>query len=160
MGQKIVQMYDPKSHSGFQSSGGRSKDFEASDVEEAEQEIARDRLSYLRDSAAYSPQWIGEADIKGAVADVVLMSPAGMPQFKIFVDRKTHHVVKEEYRGKNIEGTPVKEELFLEDYRKVGKVTMPHRTTIVQDGQPFLSGQTQRYSWDPIPAEKLKKSAS
>jgi hypothetical protein len=98
--------------------------------------------------------------VKGAIADVLLMSPAAGPKFKVFVDRKTHHVVKEEYRGKNIEGAPVREELFLEDYRKVGAVTMPHRTTILQDGQPFLEGQTQSYSLEPIPADKFKKSAS
>jgi len=87
----------------------------------------------------------------------VLMSPAGLPKFKVYVDRTTHHVVKEEYRSKNFQGTPVQEELYLEDYRKVGSVVMPHKVTIIQDGQPFLSSETQSLDWGAIPADKFKR---
>lgn len=158
MGQKMVQVYDAGADQGFQSAGGRSKDFDTTELQEARDDLAREYILYLRTASDYTAQWIGEAEVLGGQADVVLMSPpGGRATFKVFVDRKSHLVVKHEYRGRNFQGAPVNEELLLEDYRKVGSLLMPHKVTILQDGEPFLSSEATSIGWETIPPEKFKK---
>jgi hypothetical protein len=157
MGQKIVLAYDAEGKSGFQSAGGQTRDLEGAQLAEAADDLARDLVACLRDPSAYSPQWIGEGDVKGAKADIVLMKPPGLASFKLFVDRTTHHIVKQEYRGTNMQGVPVDQEVFLEDYRKAGPLLLPHKTSVLQDGQPAMGYESTGFSWDPIPAEKFKK---
>jgi zinc protease len=160
MGQKMVQVCDAGANTGFQSVGGRAKDLEPADLEEARDEMARDGIQYLRTAGDYAPQWIGEADVKGVKADVLLMTtPAGKSKFKVFVDQKSHLVVKHEYRGRSFQGAPVNEELFMEDYRKAGTLLMPHKLTILQDGQPFMSSEATSIGWEPIPPEKFRKES-
>lgn len=115
-------------------------------------------ITVLRNIGDYDPPWLGDGEVKGAAADVVLMRPNGGTPFKIFVDRKTRYVVKAEYAGKNpMLGTPVHEELYLEDFRKGGLV-LPNRSIVVQDGEQFLRIETTSFSWAPIPMDKFRKS--
>lgn len=160
MGQKMVQVYDGEAQTGYQQGPMGSKDFEPGELAEVRSEQARDLLVYLRDPAAFAPQYLGQADVKGAAADLVLLSPEGRERFKVYVDRKTHLVIKEEYRSKSFQGAPVQEERFLEDYRKAGGLLLPFRSTIHQDGQPHVSSQVTSYGWDAIPADKFARSQS
>lgn len=160
MGQKIVQVFNAGMNLGFQSMGPQAKDMESSELAQAKSEQARDFVEFLRNADAYSPQYLGEADVKGAPADVLLLSPAGLERFKVFVDRKSSLVVKEEYKGRNFQGAPVHEELFLENYKKVGALTLPHSATVVQDGEQFLKSETSSFSWTVIPVEKFRKTES
>jgi predicted Zn-dependent peptidase len=161
MGQRMVQAFSSAANAGFQSAGGQSGDFDAAQIQEAKDEMAQDFVVYLRDPDPYRPQWIGEADVRGAVADVVLMSPPSGRTFKVFVDRGTQRIVKQESRGKNLQGAPVAEEVFYEDYRRAPNgVQLPHRVTLIHDGEPFLSSETTSLTWDAIPAAKFTKSES
>lgn len=159
MGQKMVQAYSSGANAGFTSARGQVMDMDSDDVEETRSDIARDFLNFLRDPAPYAPQWIGESNVGGAPADIVLMSPAGLKKFKVFVDRKTHYIVKQEGHGKNFQGAPVQEEIFLEGYKKSGALIVPHKVKVLQDGQDFLSSETNSFGWEAIPADKFKKSA-
>jgi zinc protease len=160
MGQKMVQVFNDKANLGFEQAPQGGKDFDSAELEEARADFARDRILYLRDFASYKPQWLAEADVNGAKTDVVLMSPPGRKTFKICVDQKTHMVVKEEYPGKSFQGAPVYEEHFLEDYKKIGAVLMPHKITVNQDGKAFLSSSVTGFTLGEIPAEKFKKTQS
>jgi hypothetical protein len=136
------------------------QDLDADKRAEMKSDRQRGLLTFLRKAGEYNPQYLGQADVKGAPADVVLMRPAGGKPFKLFVDRKTRYVVKAEYAGRNpMMGTPVHEELFLEDFRKVGGLVLPHRSIVVQDGEQFLRTETTSFSWAPIPIEKFRKSS-
>ena len=160
MGQKIVQAFSASANSGFKSMGGKSQGMDAADLQDAREELARELVLAIRDAESYAPQWIGLGEVRGAPADIVLMSPPGAEKFKLFVDRTTHRVVKQEYRGKSFQGTPVREEVFLDDYRKVGAVVLPHKSEIKQDGETAISSETQQIGWDPIPADKFLKIES
>jgi zinc protease len=160
MGQKMVQVYDGQAQTGFQQGPMGAKEFEPQDIADARSEQARDMLVYLRDPEVFRPQYLGEAEVKGAAVDVVLLSPEGREKFKIYVDRKTQLVIKEEYRGKSFQGVPVDEERFLEDYRKVRGLLLPHRSTVHQDGQLFVSSQVTSYGWEEIPPDRFTKPQS
>jgi len=160
MGQTMVQVYDGGSDTGFAGGPQGTEDLDVDKRAEMKSDRQRELLTFLRKSGDYNPQWLGEAGVKGSPADVVLMSPAGGKTFKVFVDQKTRYVVKAEYAGRNpMMGTPVHEELFLEDFRKVGALVLPHRSIVVQDGEQFLRTETTSFSWAPIPNEKFKKSS-
>ena len=160
MGQKMVQVYNGAAKSGFSSGPQGAKDFEDKELEEAQEDLARDMIEFLRNAAAYAPQSLGEAEVNGAPADVILMTPATGKKFKVYVDRKTRFVVKEEHQGRNFQGAPVKEELFQEDFRKVGTILVPHKRTVLQDGKPFISTGVTSVLLTDIPPDKFKKSAS
>lgn len=156
MGQKLVQVFDGESNSGFKTMGPTSQPMDDGDLRDARDEMARDLLLCVRDAETYAPQWIGEAEVNGVQADVVLMSPPGLSKFKLFVDRASHRVVKQEYRGKDYQGAPVREEAFMEDYRKVGALMLPHKLRVLQGGEPTFSFETVSFGWDPIPAAKFQ----
>ncbi len=159
MGQKMVEVFSGPANTGFQMAGPRAKDFDPSDIADAKDQVAQDFLAYLRDPDSYSPQWIGAEPVNGAATDVVLMSPVGGKKFKVFVDKASRLVVKQEGRSKNMQGAPVRSETFYEGFKKVGALLLPHKVSIVQDGQPFLSAETTSLTTDAIPADKFKKSA-
>ena len=159
MGQKMIQAYSAGANAGFTSARGQVMDMDSDDIEETRSDIARDVLNFLRDPAPYAPQWIGEANVGGAPADVVLMSPAGLKKFKVFVDRKSRFIIKQEGHGKNFQGAPVHEEVFMDGFKKSGTLIVPHKVRVLQDGQEFLNSETNTFGWDPIPADKFKKSA-
>jgi zinc protease len=160
MGQNMVQAYDGASDTGFAGGPQGVQDLDADKRAEMKSDRQRELLTFLRKAGDYNPQYLGQADVKGAPADVVLMRPAGGKPFKVFVDRKTRYVVKAEYAGRNpMMGTPVHEELFLEDFRKVGALVLPHRSIVVQDGEQFLRTETTSFSWAPIPMDKFRKSS-
>ena len=82
-------------------------------------------------------------------------------KFKVYVDKTSHLVVKLDYRGKSIQGSPVDQEEFLHNYKTVGAVKLPHKTVIHQDGKLFLQSETSKLSLtDVIPADKFAKAES
>ena len=162
MGQSMVQVYNRDNKSGFIKSMGGAKDMEDAEMQEFEDGLARELVSFLRDHATYQPQYLETAQVNGADADVVLLTPPrGGKKFKVYVDKSTHLVVKLDYRGKSVQGNPVDQEEFLSDYRPVDKVKLPHKAVIHQDGQLFIESATSNLSIsDVIPAEKFAKSES
>ena len=92
---------------------------------------------------------------------VLLAVPAGGRKFKVFVDKASHFVVKLEYQGKSMQGSPVHQEVFLGSYKPVGKLKLPYKSTIHQDGEFFLEAITTSISTtEAIPAEKFAKAES
>ena len=52
-------------------------------------------------------------------------------------------------------------EEFLQGYKKVGGIQLPHKTVIHQEGQLFLESETSKLSTtDVIPAAKFAKAES
>ena len=162
MGQNMVQVYNRDAKSGFMTSMGGSKDMEAAEMQEFEDGMARELVAFLRDSGSYKPQYLEVSKVNDADADVVLLTPPhGGKKFKVYVDKTTHYVVKIDYRGKSIQGNPVDQEEFLSDYKAVGKVKLPHKAVIHQDGQLFIESATSTLSiTDVIPAAKFTKTES
>ena len=162
MGSNMVQVYNREEKSGYVKSMMGSKTFDEAQMQDQEDELARELVAFLRDAETYDPQYIGEDKVDGAPADVVLLSvPTGGRKFKVFVDKASHLVVKLEYQGKNMQGSPVHQEVFLSSYKPVGKLKLPHKSTIHQDGEFFLEAVTTSISTtNAIPAEKFAKAES
>jgi len=159
MGQRMVQAFDGSANAGFKAGGGQTSEFEPGEVRDAKDEIAQDFMVYLRDPDRYRPQWIGETAVHGKTADIVLMSLANGNTFKVFVDRSTQRVVKQESRGKNLQGAPVVAEIFYGDFRRAPNgVHVPHKVTMLHDGEPFLSAEITSLTWDVIPDAKFTRS--
>ncbi len=87
------------------------------------------------------------------------MALANGNTFKVFVDRSTQRVVKQESRGKNLQGAPVVAEIFYDDFRRAPNgVHVPHKVTMLHDGEPFLSAEITSLTWDVIPDAKFTRS--
>ena len=162
MGQNMVQVYNREEKSGYVKSMMGNKTFDEAEMQDFEDELARELVAFLRDADPYDPQYLGEDKVDGAPADVVLLAvPAGGRKFKVFVDKASHFVVKLEYQGKSMQGSPVHQEVFLGSYKPVGKLKLPYKSTIHQDGEFFLEAVTTSISTtEAIPAEKFAKAES
>jgi hypothetical protein len=162
MGQNMVQVYSRDNQSGFMKGPQGTMDMGETEMQDFESDLSRDLVNLMRDYESYNPQFLEEANVDGAPVDVVLLSPpSGGKPFRAFVDQGSHLVVKLAYRGKSIQGDPVDQEEFLQSYKSVGGVKLPHKTVIHQDGQLFLESQTSKLSTtDVIPAEKFAKAES
>ena len=162
MGQNMVQVYNREGKSGFAKGMGGSKTLDEAEMQEFEDDLARELISFLRDYESYSAQYLEEGKVDGAPADVLLLTPPrASKKFKVYVDKTSHLVVKMDYRGKSIQGSPVDQEEFLHNYKTVGAVKLPHKTVIHQDGKLFLQSETSKLSLtDVIPADKFAKAES
>lgn len=162
MGTDMIQMYNGEARTGFIQGPMGSQDLTDSQIKEFEGGLARELIVFLRDYENYSPQFLGEGKVDGAAADIVLMTPpGGHDKFKVFLDRSSHLVTKLEYRGTDMQGTPVNTEEFLKNYKTVAGVKLPHASTQLNDGEPFMDGQSTGISLnDAIPAAKFAKAES
>lgn len=162
MGMEIVQMYSRDTRSGFMQNMGGTKALDESEMQEFEDGLAREIVVFMRDFEDYKPQFLGEEKVDGAPANSVLMTPpTGGKKFKVLVDQASNLVVKMEYRAKDMQGSPVHQEEFLTSWKKVGKIKLPYKARILQDGKPFLMSETTGISvTDDIPAEKFAASES
>ena len=162
MGTNMIQVYNRDQKSGFLKSPQGTKTLEEDDMQDFEEDLARELITFLRDFESYKPQYLEDSQVAGAAAEVVLLTPPrGGKPFKVYVDKSTHFVVKMDYRGKSIQGNPVDQEEFLSEYKAVGGIKLPHKTVIHQDGKLFLESATSKLSiTDPIPADKFAKAES
>ena len=70
-------------------------------AEEAKKEIFRDSihlLTYISDGEV-SVQYLGAEDVKGKMADVILVSNTPADSLKLFIDQETKHIMKKEYQA-------------------------------------------------------------
>ena len=112
------------------------QDLPESFVEEAKKELFRENTSllvYISDQEV-SAQYLGSEDVKGKMADVILITNTPADALKLFIDQKTKHIVKKEYQALTEQG-PVEREEFLDDYREVSGVMIAFHTVLVDNGE-------------------------
>ena len=105
-------------------------------VEEAKKEIFRDSvqlLIYISDPEV-SAQFLGTEDVKGKMADVILVSDTPADTLKLFIDQETKHIIKREYQALTEQG-PAEREEFLDDYREVSGVMIAFHTVLIDNGE-------------------------
>ena len=76
-------------------------------AEEAKKEIFRDSvqlLIYISDPEV-SAQFLGTENVKGKMADVILVSDTPADTLKLFIDQETKHIIKKRVSGTNRAGT-------------------------------------------------------
>ena len=134
MGMQMSRIYDGQSVWMVMPQGVQP--LPAAFVEEAKKEIFRDSvhlLTYISGQEA-SVQYLGAEDVKGKMADVILVSNTPADSLKLFIDQETKHIIKKEYQALTEQG-PVEREEFLDDYREVSGVMVAFHTVLVDNGE-------------------------
>ena len=111
-------------------------DLPESFVEEAKKEIFRESTSLLIhiSRGEGSAQYLGSEDVKGKMADVILVTDTPADTLKLFIDQETKHIVKKEYQALTEQG-PAEREEFFDDYREVSGVMIAFHTVLVDNGE-------------------------
>ena len=105
-------------------------------VEETKKSIFRDSIQLLTyiSGEGGSVQYLGSEDVKGKMADVILVSDTPADTLKLFIDQETKHIIKKEYQALTEQG-PVGREEFLDDYREVSGVMVAFHTVRIDNGE-------------------------
>lgn len=105
-------------------------------VDEGKRNIFRDSIQLLTyiSGAEGSVQYLGAEDVKGKMADVILVSDTPADSLKLFIDQETKHIIKKEYQALTEQG-PVEREEFLDDYREVSGVMIAFHTVLIDNGE-------------------------
>ena len=106
-------------------------------VQEGRNEIFRldpPLLTYV--SGAEVPvQHLGEEDVNGKMADVILVSDTPAGSIKLFIDQESKHIVKKAYQALGQQGEPVQREEFPGDYRDISGVKVAFSIVLVDNGE-------------------------
>ena len=133
MGMQMSRIYDGES--AWMVMQGRVQPLPAAYVEEGKKEIFRDSiplLAYI--SKEVSAQYLGTEDVKGKMADVILISDTPADTLKLFIDQETKYIIKKEYQSLTEQG-PAEREEFLNDYREVSGVMIAFHTVSFDNGE-------------------------
>ena len=105
-------------------------------VEEAKKEIFRDSVQLLiyMSNPEVAAQYLGAEDVKGRMAEVILVSDTPAGSLKLFINQETKHIIKKEYQALTEQG-PADREEFLDDYREVSGVMIAFHTVLVDNGE-------------------------
>jgi len=87
-------------------------------------------------SDGISVQYLGTEDVKGKMADVILVTNASGYSVKISIDSETKYIIKKAYQAVGEQG-PVDTEEFIGDYREVSGVKVGFHTVINQNGEKY-----------------------
>lgn len=134
IGMRMSRIYDGQSAWMVMPQG--VQDLPAAFVEEAKKEIFRDSIPLLAyiSNEEVSAQYLGEEDVKGKMADVILISDTPVDTLKLFIDQETKYIIKKEYQALTEQG-PAEREEFLDDYREISGVMIAFHTVLVDNGE-------------------------
>ena len=133
MGMQMSRIYDGES--AWMVMQGRVQPLPAAYVEEGKKEIFRDSIPLLvYISKEVSAQYLGTEDVKGKMADVILISDTPADTLKLFIDQETKYIIKKEYQSLTEQG-PAEREEFLDDYREVSGVMIAFHTVSFDNGE-------------------------
>ena len=91
-------------------------------------------LTYV--SGAEVPvQHLGEEDVNGQMADVVLVSDTPAGSIKLFIDQESKHIVKKEFQALGQQGEPVQREEFYSDHRDISGVKIAFSIISIDNGE-------------------------
>ena len=134
MGMRISRIFDGQS--AWMVMQGRVQDLPTAYVEEGKKEIFRDSIPLLAyiSNEEVSAQYLGSEEVKGKMADVILISDTPADTLKLFVDQETKHIIKKEFQALTEQG-PAEREEFLDDYREVSGVMIAFHTVSFDNGE-------------------------
>ena len=134
MGMRMSRIYDGES--AWMVMQGRVQDLPTAYVEEGKKEIFRDSIPLLAyiSNEEVSAQYLGSEEVKGKMADVILISDTPADTLKLFIDQETKYIIKKEYQSLTEQG-PAEREEFLDDYREVSGVMIAFHTVSFDNGE-------------------------
>ena len=81
-------------------------------------------------------QYTGTEDVQGKQAHILALQQPSGEMLKVYISAETHYIVKIAYREMN-QGMIVNRETFMDDYRDVDGIKVPHHVVQNVEGQPF-----------------------
>jgi len=114
------------------------QDMPESQKKEMKANLFRDLINLFRasDSEAITAQWLGEEEVEGKRAEVILISDTEGNSVKLFLDAETHLPLKQSYQGTTMTGPATIEEIYSQ-YRQVSEVKIPFHTLINAAGKKY-----------------------
>lgn len=79
---------------------------------------------------------LADATVNGKATDVIAVTIADT-KFTVFFDKETHLPIKLAGEGMNPMGEKVPTEAFYDNYKEVGGIKLPHKSTVFQAGEKF-----------------------
>jgi predicted Zn-dependent peptidase len=91
-------------------------------------------LTYV--SGAEVPvQHLGEEDVNGKMADVILVRDTSAGSIKLFIDQESKYIVKKEFQALGQQGEPVQREEFYSDHRDISGVKIAFSIISIDNGE-------------------------
>ncbi len=99
-------------------------------------------------------QHIGQENVEGKTAEILLITPPGFTGFNLYIDTATMLPVKKVARAMSPQG-PVEIEDMLSDYREVAGMMLPFKSTTKRNGHPGDEVTIGEIEINPTLAEEL-----
>jgi hypothetical protein len=134
----FVQVFDGKK--GWQGITGMIKELDADEVKEAKEQAhvgEVEGLVVLKDKS-YKLSALGETKVGDNDTVGVQVTKKGKRDVNLFFDKKTHLLLKAEYRALDPNKQEVTQEKLFLNYKDVGGMKAPGRLVINNDGKKFL----------------------
>lgn len=87
------------------------------------------------DSPEYKFQYLGEEDVEGVKADVVLVSHESGMKVELIIGKEDHIVLRERYESQTMMGVPAETVEIFSEYREIAGVKFPFRNQVMQEGK-------------------------
>jgi zinc protease len=81
-------------------------------------------------------------------ADVVEIAAPDGPLVTVYIDSASGAVLKKDYQGQAMTGSPAKVEEIYEDFREVSGVRVPFKIVILQNGNKFAETQITEFQYN------------
>lgn len=117
--------------------GGAVKELDADAAKSLRETVFPDRVMSLivTQEKDLKVSIVGEAKVGERATVGVRLERKNATDVNLYFDKETHLLAKAEWRGKNLDGTEVREEQFFSDYKQADGIKYPTRITIHQDGK-------------------------
>ncbi len=127
--------------SGWMQSPRGVQDIPGPALAEQKSENERDLLTFLTSYPDMKIQSLPDPEpVDGKPADVLFVHSDAVKQWKVYLDKDTHRIVRMDYRTRNpMTGSPAMAQETLSDYRTVSGFQWPHKRVVLQDGDPFAT---------------------
>ena len=80
-------------------------------------------------------QHLGEEDVNGKMADVILVRDTPAGSIKLFIDQESKYIVKKEFQALGQQGEPVQREEFYSDHRDISGVKIAFSIISIDNGE-------------------------
>jgi len=135
----FVQVFDGKK--GWQSIGGMTKEVDADEVKEFKEQAHVEEVSslvVLKDKS-YKLSALGDSKVGDQDTVGVQITKKGMRDVNLYFDKKSHLLLKAEYRALDPSKQEVTQEKLFLNYKDVGGMQMPGKMVVNNDGKKFLA---------------------
>jgi len=138
----IIQVVNGKK--GWANIMGMTKDLDEQEMKEIREQFHVEKVASLiaLKDKSYKLSPLGDAKVRDHDAVGVQVTKKGLRDVNLYFDKKTHMLLKSEYRAfDQFSKQEVAQEKFYLDYKEVGGIKAPTKLVINNDGKKFMDMQ-------------------